>query len=75
MEEHIVTLATYPNITEASIVQGRLEEEGVESYVVDATLQLEDALPGPAYGGVKLQIRETDLMRAQGIINQPGLNF
>ena len=69
MEEKIITLASYPNITEASIVQGRLEDQGIETYVVDANMQVEDAVPGPSFGAVKLHIRESDAPRAMDIIS------
>ncbi len=69
MEDKIITLATFPNITEASIVQGRLADAGIESIVIDAQLPLEDAFPGPSYGGVKLNIKETDVLSATEILN------
>ena len=68
MEEKIITLATYPNITEAAIVQGRLENEGIESYIVDAIADIDDAIPGPTYGGVRLNIREGDRSKAYSVI-------
>ena len=68
MEEKIITLATYSNLTEASIVQGRLENEGIQSFIVDSIAALNDAVPGPNYGGVRLNIREGDKPKAFSII-------
>jgi hypothetical protein len=68
MDERIITLATYPNIIEASIVKGRLEDVGIESFIVEATVAHDVAVPGPNYGGIHLNIREGDKPKAFSVI-------
>lgn len=75
MKENVLTLATFPNITEASIIQGKLARAGIESYVVDSNMNFTDSVPGDDFGGVLLNIREEDASKAQEILSSPGLKL
>ncbi len=65
----IVTIATYSHPPEAYIVKGRLESEGIWSYVADAETVTMNWLYSNAIGGVKLQVREADAEKVQEILN------
>lgn len=60
----MVTLSNYPNVQDASIVQGMLEANGIPSVISD-----QNNLYVPIFGGVSLMVREEDLERAQHLIS------
>lgn len=60
----MVTLSNYPNVQDASIVQGMLEANGIPSVISD-----QNNLYVPIFGGVSLMVREEDLKRAQHLIS------
>jgi tetratricopeptide (TPR) repeat protein len=64
----LVTLATYSHPLEAHIVKGRLESEGIWSFVADENMVVANWLYSNAVGGVKLQVREEDVENAQRIL-------
>ncbi|MCP4366910.1 MAG: tetratricopeptide repeat protein [Deltaproteobacteria bacterium] len=64
----LVTIASYSYPTEAYIVKGRLESEGIWSYVADAETVTVNWLYSNAIGGVKLRVREADRKKAQEIL-------
>lgn len=60
----LVTLATFDNSAEASIVRNQLEAAGIRTFLADdATIGMAWHL-GVAVGGVKLQVAEQDAERA-----------
>ena len=60
----LVTLATFDNSAEASIVRNQLEAAGIRTFLADdATIGMAWHL-GVAVGGVKLQVAERDAERA-----------
>ena len=54
-----VTVATFSNMQEASIVQGMLESNGIPSMISD-----QNNLYVPVFGGVNLLVYERDAPRA-----------
>jgi hypothetical protein len=62
------TIATFTNPLEAHIVRGRLQAEGIESYVAHEHHIWANWFLSMALGGVKLQVRTEDVKRAGEIL-------
>ncbi|MBS1774222.1 MAG: hypothetical protein JST82_15295 [Bacteroidetes bacterium] len=68
----LITVAVFPNAFNAHLVQGRLHADGVGSYIKDEhTLQV-NPLYSNALGGIKLQVKQTDVPVAIALIRQSG---
>ena len=67
--DDLVTIASFPNPIEAHIAKGKLESEGIDSYVANDTLF--SINPGYVWadGGVHLRVRESDAPRALRILS------
>lgn len=65
MPDSLVTLRHSLQLPEAHLLQGVLEGEGIEVFLQDENLS---ALYGSALGGVRLQVHQTDLVRAAEIL-------
>lgn len=63
------TIARYQYTTEAQIIKGRLEAEGIEVFLKDHLTIDTDPLVSNAIGGVKLQVLSKDAMQAQHILS------
>ena len=59
----MVIFDNYPNIEEASIIAGKLEDSGIPCYISD-----DNNLYVPVFGGVTIYVREEDLERAKQIV-------
>lgn len=59
----MVALENYPNMQEASIVQGMLEANGIPCMASDG-----NNMYVPVFGGVTLYVREDDLHRAKELL-------
>jgi hypothetical protein len=66
--EKLVLLASFFNATDAHLLKGLLESEGMESFVFDER----SSSVTPLIGGVRLMVWETDLERAKEIMSRPG---
>ncbi|HEY0029110.1 MAG TPA: DUF2007 domain-containing protein [Bacteroidia bacterium] len=73
MTDQFVTIRTYSYPHEVAIIRGRLKSEGIECFVKDELTVQVNPFYSNAIGGVKLQVRESDLERAEAII-QEGIN-
>jgi Zn finger protein HypA/HybF involved in hydrogenase expression len=72
MNEKFVTVLTFTFVHEVAIVRSRLESEGILCFVQDElTAQVAPFYSG-AIGGVKLQVRESDLNQAIEILKETG---
>ncbi|MRT92877.1 universal stress protein [Ancylomarina sp. 16SWW S1-10-2] len=69
MKDRIITLATY-SYSRAQLLQGCLESAGVECFLKNINL-LQSAIGG----GVKVRIREEDLIRALNVIEDFKLTY
>jgi len=70
--ETFITVLTFTYAHEVAIVRGRLEAEGITCFVQDElTLQI-NPLYSNAIGGVKLQVRESDLNQTIEILKETG---
>jgi len=63
------TIAVYQYSSEAQILKGRLEADGIEVFLGDTYTIDTDPLVSNAIGGVKLKVRSDDVLRAKKIID------
>ncbi|WP_299702575.1 DUF2007 domain-containing protein [uncultured Pontibacter sp.] len=64
MAERLITVATFSQPTEAHILKGRLEAEGIPCFLGDEHIIAAQPLYSVAVGGVKLQVTEGDVEEA-----------
>jgi hypothetical protein len=69
MSEKLVTIATFPNLTEAEISRARLEGAGIESFVADSEIFIDYPVSRDHMGGVRLSTKESDARKALEILN------
>jgi hypothetical protein len=67
MQDTFVTIARFPYSTEAQIVKGRLEADGIEVFLSDNITIDTDPLVSQAIGGVKLKVLAKDKEKARTI--------
>jgi hypothetical protein len=67
------TIARYQYSSEAQIIKGRLESEGIQVFLSDHITIDTDPLVSNAIGGVKLKVLSEDALKAQHIINSLNL--
>ncbi len=63
----LVTVATFFNASEAYIIKGLLESEGIEAMIFDENAA---AYTPIVIGGVRLVVRQSDLEKAKKILEQ-----
>lgn len=73
-ETSLATIATFSYPTQAHILRTRLEAEGIETFIADELTITGNWLYSNAVGGVKLQVRESDMARAREILNQESVS-
>jgi hypothetical protein len=66
--ESLVTVATYSSPWEAELARARLEAEGIDSILADA--HLSRLYCSNIVGGVKVQVREEEAVRAGDVLRQ-----
>ncbi|HLD35439.1 MAG TPA: hypothetical protein VJC37_01860 [Planctomycetota bacterium] len=72
-KERVVTVGQYIHLIDAQFAQMRLESEGIEVYLGDDNLILMDPLYSLAIGGVRIQVRSSDALRARELLElKPG---
>ncbi len=70
--DKLVTVATFTYPSEAVVIKGRLESEGIDCFMKDEmTAQVHNFISN-AIGGVKLQVRQSDAIRATEILKEAG---
>jgi hypothetical protein len=73
MDDPLVTVATFGTPLEAELARNRLEEQGIAAVVADAETVGTLWSMGAALGGVKVQVKESDLGEARLILaSRPG---
>ena len=70
--DNLVTLITFNFMHDLAILKGRLEVDGIECFVKDEYTVTANPLYGPAVGGIKLQVRESDIENAKQILIELG---
>lgn len=71
--EDIVTLVRFGELPAAQLLCGRLESEGIECLIPDEIMAAQTWHLNRAIGGIRVQVRQSDLARAKQILEQPGL--
>jgi len=67
-QETLMTVAQYLHLVDAQSAQMRLESEDIETYLADENFILLDPLYSPAAGGVRIQVRSSDMTRAREVL-------
>ncbi len=70
--EEFITVLTATFGYEVAVIRGRLESEGITCFVQDELTVQVDPFLSNAIGGVKLQVRESDLEHAVEILKDAG---
>ncbi|MBU2950464.1 DUF2007 domain-containing protein [Tamlana agarivorans] len=68
MSDKFKTIARFQYSTEAQIIKGRLEAEGIQVFLSDALTIDTDPLVSNAIGGVKLKVLSVQALKAQHIL-------
>jgi hypothetical protein len=70
--DELITVASFPDVSEAELARERLELEGVRAFVVNA--QTSGVMPflTSSTGGVRVQVQPQDLERAREILEVQG---
>lgn len=68
MSDTFKTIARFQYSTEAQIIKGRLEADGIQVFLSDHLTIDTDPLVSNAIGGVKLKVRSQDAIKAQHIL-------
>lgn len=68
MAERLITIAAFNDVTEAHILKGRLEAEGILCFLGDEHIVGAQPFYSVAVGGVKLKVTEKDEEEARAIL-------
>lgn len=68
MSKTFATIARYQYSTEAQIIKGRLEAEGIQVFLSDNITIDTDPLVSNAIGGVKLKVLTEDVIKAKHVL-------
>lgn len=68
-DDRLVTIATFGLPVEAHIARSKLESEGIDAIVADDNIVSINWLYSSAVGGVKLQVPESQALRAREILD------
>lgn len=66
----MITLTTVVYIHEADLLCLRLAENGIQAFIPDQHLATIQPLYSNAMGGIRIQVSEADLEKAQAILQQ-----
>ncbi|MEW4923287.1 DUF2007 domain-containing protein [Algibacter sp. 2305UL17-15] len=69
MSDTFKTIARFQYSTEAQIIKGRLEADGIQVFLSDNLTIDTDPLVSNAIGGVKLKVLSKDALKAQHILD------
>jgi hypothetical protein len=70
--DNYITVLTFTYPYEVAIIRGRLESEGIECFVQDELTVQVHPFYSNAIGGVKLQVKASDLQQAVEILKETG---
>ncbi|MFH1778386.1 MAG: DUF2007 domain-containing protein [Candidatus Omnitrophota bacterium] len=70
MKEKLVTIAKFTHVVDAHLARTKLESEGVECCIRDEHIVQMNWLLSNLVGGVKLQVKETDVDKAKEILKK-----
>jgi hypothetical protein len=66
--ETLVTVGQYLHMVDAQASRMRLESEGIKVYMADENFIMTNPLYSPAAGGIKIQVKSSDVLRAQQML-------
>jgi len=69
MPEELVTIAKFFTLGEAKVAQGKLSSEGISVFVCDEHTHAINWHMGAAFGGIRLQVPERQVVRALEILD------
>jgi hypothetical protein len=64
-DDDLVTIARFSSAIEAHLARTKLESEGIQAFVADEHMIAINPIYDLALGGVKLQIKNSDVERAR----------
>jgi hypothetical protein len=70
--DNYITVLTFSYPNEIAIIRGRLESEGIECFVQDELTVQVNPFYSNAIGGIKLQVKESDLKQTVEILKEGG---
>jgi hypothetical protein len=70
--EDAVVLTRLADLSAARLLCGRLASEGIESFLPDERVAAQIWPSSSATGGIRVQVRQADLARAEEILAAPG---
>jgi len=70
--EKIITIYHFNLLSEAMIVRGRLESEGIPCMIQNELISQVAPFYSDSFGGVKLQVNESDVAAAMEILKEAG---
>jgi|SRR5271165_5383737 len=68
MPEELVTIAKFYSLGEAKLAQGKLSSEGISVFVCDEHMHAIGWHMGAAFGGIRLQVPDSQVIRALEIL-------
>ena len=69
MSEELVTIAKFFSLGEAKLVQGKLSSEGISAFLCDEHTHAINWHMGAAFGGIRLQVPDSQVVRALEILD------
>lgn len=70
MHENLVTVAIFHSQTEFLLARGRLESADIECFAYDENMLRIGGWHSHIFGGIKLQVRESEAQDARAILHQ-----
>lgn len=70
--DEFITIKTFSQYHELSVIRTRLEYEGIETFVPDELTVQTNPLYSNAIGGLRLQVKQSDLPAALTILKELG---
>ena len=67
----MVTIRTCSTLPEAQVIQSHLDGSGIEAFLPDELTVQNNWLWTNAIGGVRVQVLEEDVARAEEVLSQP----
>jgi hypothetical protein len=69
MSEDLVTITRFYSLGEAKLAQGKLSSEGISAFVCDEHMHAINWHMGAAFGGIRLQVRDSQVVRALEVLD------
>jgi len=69
MSEELVTIAKFFSLGEAKLAQGKLSSEGISAFLCDEHTHAINWHMGAAFGGIRLQVPDSQVIRALEILD------